>query len=207
MWLVFCIKPNHISEYDKPNKRDDYIMATIEIRQVDTFPEEFSTLESLMFKDIQLYSSELAEALRIEAEHRQNSGMDSTKNLEQPLIRFAAYDGDAIIGWAFGYFEYRGRVFHMSNSAVLPQYRRQGIYSRLLTAVLDYTYSQAVIMVTSYHSILNNPIIINKLKAGFQITGLSHSARMGALVQLTYHHSKERQAIFRQRLMPLSENP
>lgn len=180
-------------------------MATIEIRQVDTFPEEFSTLESLMFKDIQQYSSELAEALRIEAEPRQNSGLDSTKALEQPLIRFAAYEGDTLVGWSFGHFDFRGRVFHMSNSAVLPQYRRQGIYSQLLKAVLNYTQSQAVIMVTSYHSVLNNPIIINKLKAGFHITGLSHSARMGALVQLTYHHSKERQAIFRQRLIPLSD--
>lgn len=44
--------------------------------------------------------------------------------------------------------------------------------------------------------------IIAKLRAGFHISGLSQSARMGALVELTLHLGQRRQALYRARVLP-----
>jgi hypothetical protein len=58
------------------------------------------------------------------------------------------------------------------------------------------------LMIRSQHSVLNNAVIIAKLQAGFNISGLSQSAHMGTLVEMTRHLSAQRQELYRSRSLP-----
>lgn len=54
----------------------------------------------------------------------------------------------------------------------------------------------------SQHSVLNNPVIIAKLRSGFHIAGISQSAQMGTLVELICHLNPQRHELFRTRSLP-----
>jgi hypothetical protein len=58
------------------------------------------------------------------------------------------------------------------------------------------------VAIRSQHSVLNNPVIIAKLRAGFHVSGLSQSAQMGTLIELTMHLFEKRQGLFRIRSLP-----
>jgi GNAT superfamily N-acetyltransferase len=172
-------------------------MSSIEIRPAEKFPEpEFSRLARLVFADVQQPSHELEAVLRDEA----NRTIPHDHH-HSPMFRLGAYEGDALIGWSCGWMD-RGPVFHMANSGVLPTHRRQGIYGLLLASVREHASSQGAIALRSQHSVLNNPVLIAKLKAGFHVTGLSQSAQMGTLVELTLHLSPGRQDLYRARSLP-----
>ncbi|HEX5688175.1 MAG TPA: GNAT family N-acetyltransferase [Ideonella sp.] len=117
------------------------------------------------------------------------------------MVRMGAYDGDALVGWSSGWME-RGKVFYMANSGVVATHRRRGLYSRLVTAVREHAASTGAVALRSQHSVANNPVIIAKLRAGFQISGVSMHAQMGTLVELTLHLSESRQALYRTRVLP-----
>ena len=93
----------------------------------------------------------------------------------------------------------------MASSGVHPEHRRRGIYSTLLEAAIGHAAASRAQVVRSQHSVLNNPVLIAKLKRGFQVSGLSSSAQMGTLVELTLHLSTQRQALWRSRAIPLME--
>ena len=57
-------------------------------------------------------------------------------------------------------------------------------------------------MVEAFLKVLNNAVIIAKLRAGYHISGLSQSAQMGTLVEMTLHFSDQRLALFRSRSLP-----
>jgi GNAT superfamily N-acetyltransferase len=173
------------------------IMNSIAIRYVDKFPEpEFSRLQRAVFADIQHASNELASTLSSEALP------DTPGNIvHAPMYRMGAYVEEVLVGWSFGWME-RGNVFYMANSGVVPSYRRKGIYSSLLSAVQNYASSHGAVAIRSQHSVLNNPVIIAKLLAGFHVSGISQSASMGTLVELTFHFSEKRRELFRNRSVP-----
>jgi GNAT superfamily N-acetyltransferase len=173
------------------------IMNSVAIRYVDKFPEpEFSRLQRAVFADIQHASNELASTLAFEALPNISSNIVHT-----PMYRMGAYFEEELVGWSFGWME-RGSVFYMANSGVVPSYRRKGIYSSLLSAVQDYASSNGAVAIRSQHSVLNNPVIVAKLLAGFHVSGISQSARMGTLVELTFHFSEKRHELFRNRSVP-----
>ncbi|RYF55775.1 MAG: GNAT family N-acetyltransferase [Comamonadaceae bacterium] len=120
-----------------------------------------------------------------------------------PMQRLGAYIGEELVGWSNGWME-RGKVFYMANSGVATAHRRKGIYTALLDAVREHALSQGVVVLRSQHSVLNNPVIIAKLRYGFHISGLSQSAQMGTLVELTCHLSELRQALYRSRSIPFA---
>lgn len=160
------------------------------------FTETFRTV----FSDVQSESADLAAVLAREQEwnaQRPDSPPPST-----PMVRFGAFLGDELVAWSCGWFD-RGSVFYMATSGVLPQHRRRGLYSELLEAVIAHADSHRVQVIRSNHSILNNPVIICKLKRGFHITGLSASAQMGTLVELSLHLSPPRGELFTSRVIPL----
>ena len=101
----------------------------------------------------------------------------------------------------------RGRVFYMANSGVAAAHRRKGVYSALLAAVRDHAASQDALVLRSQHSVVNNAVIIAKLRFGFHISGLSQSAQMGTLVELSHHLSPPRQEMFRSRAIPFVGRP
>jgi GNAT superfamily N-acetyltransferase len=172
-----------------------------EIRPVDKFPEPgFSQLQRQVFADVQRESDELDALLRAEATAQ------APAPAHPPMVRLGAYIGDELVGWSNGWME-RGRVFYMANSGVAAAHRRKGIYSALLAAVRDHALSEGALVLRSQHSVLNNPVIIAKLRFGFHISGLSQSAQMGTLVELSHHLSQPRDEMFRSRAIPYVGRP
>lgn len=180
--------------------RYDSVNPTIRLVE-GKYPEPwFTETFRAVFSDVQTESPELAHMLAREQEWAAQR-IDSPPP-SSPMLRFGAFMGDELIGWSCGWFE-RSSVFHMATSGVLAQYRRCGVYSALLDAVISHAESRRVNVVRSNHSVLNNAVIICKLKRGFQITGLSISAQMGTLVELTLHLSPSRKELFSTRSIPL----
>ncbi|MDB5859487.1 MAG: N-acetyltransferase [Ramlibacter sp.] len=174
--------------------------STITIRPVDRFPEpEFTQLQREVFRDIEEPSERLAAALQAESAARAANAVETPAYA--PMRRLGAYEGEQLVGWTCGWME-RGGVFYMANSGVIALQRRRGIYSRLLAETCDLARAGGAVVVRSQHSVLNNAVLIAKLRAGFHVSGLSQAAQMGTLVELTLHLAPERQQLFRQRAIP-----
>jgi GNAT superfamily N-acetyltransferase len=175
----------------------DMTTSPVEIRYVERFPEpDFSRLNRQVFAEVQQPSMDLATTLAAEtpAEAQQQQA-------HIPMYRLGAYADDELVGWTCGWME-RGNVFHVANSGVVATHRRSGIYTMLMAAIHEYAKSQGAMAMRSQHSVLNNPVIIAKLRAGYHVSGLSHSAQMGTLVELTRYFFAERQALLRARVLP-----
>ena len=90
------------------------------------------------------------------------------------------------------------QTFFMEWSGILPAYQRQGVYTRFLAKLLAYLRELGVERVTSNHMGTNRPVLIAKLKAGFNVTGVTLDERFGMQVWLTYYLSEKRQQDFEQ---------
>jgi GNAT superfamily N-acetyltransferase len=173
-------------------------MPPFTIRPTAKFPEpEFSRMQRLVFADVQQDSAALDALLQGEA-----SGAPSAAQ-HAPMFRLGAYlnEGDELIGWSCGWME-RGRVFYVANSGVLAAHRRRGIYSALQNAMRAHAQASGAVALRSQHSVMNNAVIIAKLRAGYHVSGLSQSAQMGSLLELTLHLSDGRETLYRERTLP-----
>lgn len=178
-------------------------MKHVLIRLAEKFPEpEFSRLQKLVFSEVQEYSPAFAAAIQAEAALLPNSSTPPPGSYS-PALRIGAYVGTELVGWSFGWLE-RGRSFYMANSGVVAHHRRQGIYTELIGEVCEHARSMGAVLLRSQHSVLNNTVLIAKLRFGFHISGLSHSAQMGALAELTYHLSESRRSVLRSRIIPFT---
>ncbi|GGY37778.1 GNAT family N-acetyltransferase [Pseudoduganella albidiflava] len=172
-------------------------MPSIEIRYTDKFPEpHFSSLQKVIFADIEQVSAELGSVLASE-----RTDVDFPARGTVSICRLGAYDGQELVGWTYGWMD-QDNAFYMANSGVMPAHRRRGVYTLLLQAVERHASAQGAWCIRSRHSVVNNPVIIAKLRAGFRISGLLQSAQMGTLVELTQHLSGQREAMFRKRVLP-----
>jgi GNAT superfamily N-acetyltransferase len=151
-------------------------MQSIDIRTVDSFPEPaFSRLQRSVFAEVEQYSAELASVLQAE-----EGAAGAPIRTHCAVFRLGAYDGDELVGWSYGWME-RSNVLYMANSGVLASHRGRGIYMALLDAMREYASTEGAWAIRSQHSVLNNPVIIAKLRAGFHVSGLMQSAHMGSL--------------------------
>ena len=179
------------------------LMRTTIQRVPGKFPEpEFSNLQRAVFADIQLESPALSGVLSFE---RQAHAVAEVKKVaHSPMVRFGAFVDGQLVGWSCGWLE-RGDCFYMASSGVAAEHRRKGVYSALLEAVLSHAREVGAHVVRSQHSVLNNPVIVCKLRREFHIAGLSASAQLGNLVELVHHLSEPRFELFRSRVAPLAE--
>jgi GNAT superfamily N-acetyltransferase len=151
----------------------------IDVRRVSEYPES-------VFRDLV--------ARNLEAEHfffpawKLNGPGDPTYQSSGEVVRIAAFLGDTLVGLSWGQAVTKFR-FHMFMSLVEPEFRRQGIYSRMLALVLELT--RQFDEVDSYHHVLNNPVIVGKLKAGFQIIGFETLNHTGPALRLRYFHNQK----------------
>lgn len=165
------------------------------------FPEpEFTKLQRKVFASVQSESPALASVMAAEQALAASPTAEQLKH--SAMVRFGAYMGEDLVGWSCGWFE-RCNTYYMAHSGVVTEHRRQGIYSALLETATEHAKSCGAIVVRSQHSVLNNPVIICKLNRNFRITGLSVSAQMGNLVELSLHMSPARDELFSSRVMPL----
>jgi RimJ/RimL family protein N-acetyltransferase len=95
------------------------------------------------------------------------------------------------VGWSYGEM-LESETFFMANTAILPAYRRRGLYSAFLKQFLAYLGALGYERVTSKHQTNNAPVIIAKLKLGFVIVGLDLDERWGAQVELAYFFHDDR---------------
>lgn len=119
------------------------------------------------------------------------------KNVQTPFEYFVLLSyQDKTVGWSWGYQDGR-ESFYMVNSAVLPEHRGRGLYSRLLDVMMNKITSMGFQKIWSRHNMTNNAIIIPKLKRGFRITGTELSDIFGVLVHLSYLTNSDRQKILK----------
>jgi ribosomal protein S18 acetylase RimI-like enzyme len=98
-------------------------------------------------------------------------------------LYLTAWDGEQLIGWSWG-FQKNAIEFYMCNSAVIPEYRRQGIYTKLIEQIVKRAQDDGFQEITSKHHADNNAVIIPKLKLDFVIQGFEVNPRFGVLVNL-----------------------
>ncbi len=85
-------------------------------------------------------------------------------------------------------------MYHMTVSAIRPEWQRKGIYTALLDSVLAAAEAVGFLQVQSSHHADNNPILIAKLSRGFVINGLTSSLRTGLMVTMVYRFSERARA-------------
>ncbi len=102
--------------------------------------------------------------------------------------------GEKCIGWHYGHQD-GPMSYYMSNSAILPEYRRKGYYSLLARGIVEEVTRRGYHKIKSRHYPTNNAVIIAKLKLGFVITGFQLSANFGTLVELEWNAKKEIQEL------------
>jgi hypothetical protein len=173
-------------------------LSSMQIRVAEKFLEpEFTQLQRTVFKGLQEHSPRLrrpsrrSRAVRCDARARgvvrRRCGSAPTSTINSSGGRSAGSNAAAPSTWPTA----AGRS---APGRHLPALVRLCWHARAMGAVV----------VQSQHSVLNNPVIIAKLRLGFQVSGLSQSAQMGALVELSHHLSPARYAVFRSRFIPLT---
>lgn len=105
-----------------------------------------------------------------------------------------AKDEEKIVGWSFG-IQKTEADFYMINSAVFPEYRKQGIYTEMLKLAVERIKEMGFQYIYSRHKLTNNDVIIPKLKFGFNIVGMEVNDMFGNLVQLGYYTNPKRQEL------------
>ncbi len=109
---------------------------------------------------------------------------------------FVFYNNDGEpVGFSLGKVV-NDQTFFMEWSGILPDYRRQGLYSYFLEALIPYLKALGLERITSNHMGNNRPVLIAKLKAGFIITGVTLDERHGMLVWLARFLEPDRERGF-----------
>jgi len=166
---------------------------TIDIRQVDILDEAaLRAIAEPIFGDT-ARQQHLKELIGSEAAERHAELRQSLPKAER--IRIGAFDGDRLVGYSQGWFEVGGG-FYIGSSAVDPDCRRQGVYTRLLRAIEQAVRERGGITISSQHVATNNAVLIAKLKLGYVIAGTEYVDAMGLLVRLVLHLTAERGALF-----------
>lgn len=149
--------------------------SLITLRTVDRFPEPLFT--------------DLVSRLLHDADRRAVSARLFTPREQPPTptaaqqVRIGAYAGDEMVGWSHAFLQHGGTLY-VANSAVVPEYRRQGVYTRLIASMEDEAAKLGCLRIESHHRTGNPAVLIAKLKAGYTIVGTEFSGEMGLLVKM-----------------------
>jgi ribosomal protein S18 acetylase RimI-like enzyme len=108
---------------------------------------------------------------------------------------------EELVGWFQGE-QSAGLTFYMRNSAILPAFQRQGLYSAMLDGVLSYLRNLGYEQVTSEHLPDNNAVLIPKLRAGFLFDGVVVNERFGWLLRLRKSLHADREEATRRHYRP-----
>lgn len=105
------------------------------------------------------------------------------------------YDKDEAIGFSTGRMT-GATEFMMNDTGILPAYQAKGIYSSFLKRYIPYLRDCGYERIVSYHSPTNRAVLIAKLKAGFNISGMALREHAGASVKLVYFLYEDRLLAF-----------
>lgn len=170
-------------------------MNVSEFKIVDLTNEEYFKLWDQWGPKIFLSNSTTMDIQKVLSEEERSRIRELHKNLSGAVrINLGIFRGEEFCGWFSG-DQYNAETFYMRNSAIIPKYRRNGLYTLLLNEVLKRVQELGFQIVLSRHTTVNNSIIVPKLKAGFIITALEVSDRFGTLVHLSYFFNENRKKI------------
>jgi ribosomal protein S18 acetylase RimI-like enzyme len=173
-------------------------MTTVSLVPLDSVARaDIEALEGEVFAD-EVPSKLLTEVLAAETAAR---GRGFAADVPDPF-GVAAFRGSTLIGWTEGY-RVGANQFHMLNSGVSAHERRNGVYSQLVRAVISHAEARGYAAVRSLHIAANSPVIIAKLRLGFQISGFEYSEVHGPLVQLRFLVNEARRGLYKARTAPL----
>lgn len=110
-------------------------------------------------------------------------------------LHLVIFEGEELVGWSSSYQMSAGELY-MMNSAILPKYRRQGHYKRLMQKVIERAGEMGFQQITSQHLTSNNDVIIPKLQAGFNIVGMEVSDQYGVFVKLAHYLNAARKDVY-----------
>ncbi len=96
-------------------------------------------------------------------------------------LRLTLEADGALMGWHFGESP-DGRIYRMTNSAILPECRRRGAYGRLSAELMRMLMGKGIRSVISRHRPGNEPILAAKRKQGFRAVGEVDDPRYGRLI-------------------------
>lgn len=167
-------------------------MAKIEIKELETKPflELFDLHHKNIFNDTQFFDFQKV----LSKEETIKSSKLKEERAPPLRINLGIFYNGEFAGWSWG-FQSLSSVFYMCNSAILPEFRRKGLYTLLLNEMLRKTTDLGFLEIGSRHLPQNNAVIIPKLKAGFIITGMNVSDLWGTLVYLTYFPNPTRRKV------------
>jgi ribosomal protein S18 acetylase RimI-like enzyme len=97
-------------------------------------------------------------------------------------FRLTLESDGALMGWHFGESP-DGRIYRMTNSAILPEFRRRGVYGRLSDELMRILGHHGIRSVLSRHRPENEAILAAKRKQGFLVTGEVDDPRYGRLIE------------------------
>lgn len=140
----------------------------------------------------------ISEDLYTEEEKQKLALLKTTISMDYRIYLIATVD-DKIAGWSRG-LQIMPTEFHMCNSAVLPDFRRNGIYTSMLDMILEKVVKDGFQLITSKHHACNNDVLIPKLKKGFMITGFEINPRFGMMATLAYLPNKKIETLYQQRI-------
>lgn len=110
-------------------------------------------------------------------------GRNPPPRLEDFSVRLLICFGESVAGWHFGGSK-NGETYMMTNTALLPEFRRLGVYSRFLQLLCDQLRASGYRRVISRHRPDNVAVLEAKKKAGFVEIGREIDPALGPLVTL-----------------------
>ncbi|MFZ9521402.1 MAG: GNAT family N-acetyltransferase [Silvanigrellaceae bacterium] len=164
--------------------KENSLTSSLELKFVDEseFDQATSQLKKQVFRECLAVANHL---LYSEQELHQSEANTARFAKLEAIYCLLMLNGKCI-GWHYGHQD-GPTSYYMCNSAVLPEYRRQGCYSWLAQKVMEEVTRRGYLRIKSRHYPTNNPVIIAKLKLGFVVTGLQLSANFGTLLELEWH--------------------
>ena len=109
-------------------------------------------------------------------------------------LTWGLFHNNAFVGWTFGW-QIDHETYYMTNSAVLPEHRRKGLYTSMVRCLLARLTEEGFQIVFSRHTATNNAVLIPKLKLGFIFSSFELSDVHGTLVHLRYYTNPTRRAV------------
>lgn len=186
------ISQHHFTEeYEKhfPMNLGNNIIA----KQVDmqSYFDLADVLEPQIFPD----TKQSERWFKLPSERRKNSERLSKLQRLGHQEALIFYDDDKAIGFSAGRMT-GASEFMMDDTGILPSYQGKGIYSTFLKGYISYLRDCGYERIVSYHSPTNRAVLIAKLKAGFNISGMSLREHAGASVKMAYFMYEDRLLAF-----------
>jgi GNAT superfamily N-acetyltransferase len=101
---------------------------------------------------------------------------------------------DEFIGFSFGAQESE-ETFYMIASAVLPNSRKNGLYTALLKEVIRRCSEEGFQKIYGTHCATNNAVLVPKLKLGFIFSKIELSDMFGTIIHLQYYTNPLRRKV------------